>query len=113
MFFENHSHIALDGFMIQFNKNTFGLAAAGQLQTWKSLPDSNEISRDFPGVAINSVDATIEHLATSNILFFIAKRKHANQGVLYLATKIPRGIPFLIELTVVIEIQGLRCAMKN
>ncbi|CAH9132162.1 unnamed protein product [Cuscuta epithymum] len=180
MFFENHSQIALDGFMIQFNKNTFGLAAAGPLQvpqlqpgtsastllpmvlfqnlspgpptsllqvavknnqqpvwyfndkisfhvffiedgkmerstfleTWKSLPDSNEISRDFPGVAINSVDATIEHLATSNI-FFIAKRKHANQEVLYLAAKIPRGIPFLIELTAVIGIPGLRCAMKT
>lgn len=30
--FENNSQTALDGFMIQFNKNTFGLAAAGALQ---------------------------------------------------------------------------------
>lgn len=30
--FENNTQIPLDGFMIQFNKNTFGLAAAGPLQ---------------------------------------------------------------------------------
>lgn len=32
MLFENNSQVPLDGFMIQFNKNTFGLAAAGPLQ---------------------------------------------------------------------------------
>lgn len=32
MLFENNSQIPLDGFMIQFNKNTFGLAAGGPLQ---------------------------------------------------------------------------------
>ncbi|XP_019160568.1 PREDICTED: beta-adaptin-like protein B [Ipomoea nil] len=180
MLFENHSQIALDGFMIQFNKNTFGLAAAGPLQvpqlqpgtsastllpmvlfqnlspgppnsllqvavknnqqpvwyfndmilfnvfftedgkmerstfleTWKSLPDSNEVSREFPGIIINSVEATVEHLATCN-MFFIAKRKHANQEVLYLSAKIPRGIPFLIELTGAVGIPGLKCAIKT
>lgn len=30
--FENLSQVPLDGFMIQFNKNTFGLAAGGALQ---------------------------------------------------------------------------------
>lgn len=30
--FDNLSQTFLDGFMIQFNKNTFGLAAAGPLQ---------------------------------------------------------------------------------
>lgn len=30
--FENNSDNSLDGFMIQFNKNTFGIAAAGPLQ---------------------------------------------------------------------------------
>lgn len=30
--FENHTQIALDTFMIQFNKNTFGIAAGGPLQ---------------------------------------------------------------------------------
>ncbi|THF99444.1 hypothetical protein TEA_018255 [Camellia sinensis var. sinensis] len=177
--FENNTQIPLDGFMIQFNKNTFGLAAAGPLQVpllqpgmsattllpmvlfqniapgppnmllqvavknnqqpvwyfndkvsllpfftedgrmersafleaWKSLPDSNEVSKDFPGIVVNSVEATLDRLATSN-LFFIAKRKHANQEVLYLSAKIPRGIPFLIELTTVIGIPGLKCAIK-
>ena len=32
LLFENNSQVPLDGFMIQFNKNTFGLAAAGPLQ---------------------------------------------------------------------------------
>lgn len=32
LLFENNSQIPLDGFMIQFNKNTFGVAAAGPLQ---------------------------------------------------------------------------------
>ncbi|KAG8374991.1 hypothetical protein BUALT_Bualt10G0053100 [Buddleja alternifolia] len=180
MVFENNTQIPLDGFMIQFNKNTFGLAAGGPLQvpvvqpgtsassllpmvlfqnvspgppstllqiavknnqqpvwyfndkipllvfftedgrmerstfleTWKSLPDSNEISKEFPAIVVNSVEATLERLATSN-MFFIAKRKHANQDVLYLSAKIPRGIPFLIELTATIGIPGLKCAIKT
>lgn len=36
LFFENNSPVALDGFMIQFNKNSFGLAAAGPLQVLSS-----------------------------------------------------------------------------
>ncbi|KAK6935416.1 Clathrin/coatomer adaptor, adaptin-like, N-terminal [Dillenia turbinata] len=180
LLFENNSQIPLDGFMIQFNKNTFGLAAAGPLQvpqlqpgsssgtllpmvlfkniapgppnlllqvavknnqqpvwyfndkisllvlfsedgrmeranfleTWKSLPDSNEVSRDFPGLMINSVEATLDQLAASN-MFFIARRKHANQEVLYLSANIPQGIPFLIELTAVIGIPGVKCAVKT
>ena len=32
LLFENNSQSTLDGFMIQFNKNSFGLAAAGPLQ---------------------------------------------------------------------------------
>lgn len=180
MMFENSSQIPLDGFMIQFNKNTFGLAAGGPLQvpqlqpgtsastllpmvlhqnistgppstllqvavknnqqpvwyfndaisflvfftedgrmerssfleTWKSLPDSNEVSKDFPGIVMNSVEVTLDRLAASNI-FFIAKRKHANQEVLYLSAKIPRGIPFLIEITAVIGMPGLKCATKT
>ncbi|KAL2238245.1 beta-adaptin-like protein B [Sesamum indicum] len=180
MYFENYTQIPLDGFMIQFNKNTFGLAAGGPLQipqlqpgtststllpmvlfqnispgppstllqvavknsqqpvwyfndkisllvffsedgrmerstfleTWKSLPDSNEISKDFPAIVVNSVEATLDRLAASN-MFFIAKRKHINQEVLYLSAKIPRGIPFLIELTAAIGVPGLKCAVKS
>ncbi|GER47948.1 AP-2 complex subunit beta-1 [Striga asiatica] len=180
MLFENNSQIPLDGFMIQFNKNTFGLAAGAPLQvpqlqsgtsastllpmilfqnvspgppstllqvavknnqqpvwyfndkisllaffsedgkmerstfleTWKSLPDSNEVSKDFPSILLNSVESTLDLLATSN-MFFIAKRKHSNQDVLYLSAKIPRGIPFLIELTAAIGVPGLKCAIKT
>ncbi|XP_040990214.1 beta-adaptin-like protein C [Juglans microcarpa x Juglans regia] len=180
LLFENGSQIPLDGFMIQFNKNTFGLAAAGPLQvpllqpgasartllpmvmfqnmsqgppssllqvavknnqqpvsyfndkiplqafftedgrmergsfleTWRSLPDSNEISKDFPDIVVNSMEATLDRLAASNI-FFIAKRKHANQDVFYFSAKIPRGVPFLIELTTVIGTPGVKCAIKT
>lgn len=180
MLFENNSQSLLDGFMIQFNKNAFGLAAGGPLQvpplqpgalartllpmvlfqnvapgapnsllqvavknnqqpvwyfndkiplhvffaedgrmeratfleTWKSLPDSNEVLKDLPGVVINSVEATLDKLAASN-MFFIAKRKNANQEVLYLSAKIPRGIPFLIELTAALGVPGVKCAIKT
>ncbi|KAL1556856.1 beta-adaptin-like protein C [Salvia divinorum] len=180
MLLENNSQVPLDGFMIQFNKNTFGLAAGGPLQvpliqpgtsastllpmvlfqnispgppssllqvavknnqqpvwyfndkiplsvlfaedgrmerssfleTWKSLPDTNEISKDFPTVVMTSIEETLDRLAASN-MFFIAKRKHSNQDVLYLSAKIPRGIPFLIELTAAIGVPGLKCAIKT
>lgn len=178
--FENGTQSVLDGFMIQFNKNTFGLAAGGPLQVtplqpgasartllpmvfsqnvspgapnsllqvavknnqqpvwyfsdkgslhvffgedgkmertsfleaWKSLPDDNEFSKEYPNSVINSIDATIEHLAASNV-FFIAKRKNANMDVLYLSAKIPRGIPFLIELTAAVGVPGAKCAVKT
>ncbi|XP_077226962.1 beta-adaptin-like protein C [Tasmannia lanceolata] len=180
MLFENNSQTPLDGFMIQFNKNTFGLAAAGPLQvpqlqpgtsattllpmsvfqnlspgppntllqvavknnqqpvwyfndkislqvffsedgrmerasfleTWKSLPDSNEITKDLPSLVINSIEATVEHLAASNV-FFIAKRRNMDQEVMYLSAKLPRSIPFLIELTTVLGIPGIKCAIKT
>ncbi|XP_031259500.1 beta-adaptin-like protein C [Pistacia vera] len=180
MLFENNTQIPLDGFMIQFNKNSFGLAAAGPLQvpqlqpgtsartllpmvlfqnvsggapssllqvavknnqqpvwyfndkvslhvfftedgrmergsfleTWRSLPDSNEVLKDLPGIVVSNVEATLDRLAASN-MFFIAKRKHANQDVFYFSAKIPRGIPFLIELTTVIGNPGIKCAIKT
>ncbi|VAH91911.1 unnamed protein product [Triticum turgidum subsp. durum] len=178
--FENGTQGVLDGFMIQFNKNTFGLAAGGPLQVpplqpgssartllamvfsqnvspgapnlllqvavknnqqpvwyfsdkgslhvffgedgkmertgfleaWKSLPDDNEFSKEYPNSVISSIDATVEHLAASNV-FFIAKRKNANMDVLYLSAKIPRGIPFLIELTAAVGVPGAKCAVKT
>ncbi|CAH9069062.1 unnamed protein product [Cuscuta europaea] len=180
MLFENNSQMPLDGFMIQFNKNTFGLAAAGPLQVsqlppgtsastmlpmvafqnlspgppstllqvavknnqqpvwyfkdkillhllcsedgkmerstflekWKSLPDSNERSVDFPELVVKSVEATLDGLAASNV-FFIARRKNRNQDVLYLSAKIPREIPFLIELTTTVGNPGVKCATKT
>ncbi|KAH1106198.1 hypothetical protein J1N35_009966 [Gossypium stocksii] len=180
LMFENNSQITLDGFMIQFNKNSFGLAAAGPLQvpplapgaaartllpmvlfqnmspgppssllqvavknnqqpvwyfndkislhvfftedgrmertsfleTWRSLPDSNEVLKEFPGIMVSSAETTMDQLAASNV-FFIAKRKHANQDVLYFSAKIPRGITFLIELTTVIGNPGVKCATKT
>ncbi|KAL9242808.1 hypothetical protein vseg_016772 [Gypsophila vaccaria] len=180
MMFENNTPSVLDGFMIQFNKNTFGLAAGAPLQvpplqpgtsartllpmvlfqnvapgapntllqvavknnqqpvwyfndsislhafctedgrmertmfleTWKSLPDSNEVLKEFPGLVVNSIETTLEKFAAAN-MFFIAKRKNANQDVLYLSAKIPRGTPFLIELTAAVGVPGVKCAIKT
>ncbi|CAM8879874.1 unnamed protein product [Rhodiola kirilowii] len=181
MHFENNSPVPLDGFMIQFNKNTFGLAGASGtipipvlqpgmsastlvpmvmfqnllpgppttllqvavknnqqpvwyfndkisllvfftedgtmergafLETWRSLPESNEVSKSIQSIVVNNIDVTLNRLASSN-MFFIAKRKHANQDVLYLSAKLPRGIPFLIELTTTVGIRGLNCAVKT
>ena len=82
------------------------------LQTWRSLPDSNEVSKDFPALVIGNVEETLDRLAASN-MFFIAKRKNANQDVFYFSAKIPRGIPFLIELTTVTGNPGVKCAIKT
>ncbi|KAJ3676203.1 hypothetical protein LUZ60_003615 [Juncus effusus] len=180
LLFENNSEVALDGFMIQFNKNTFGLSAAMPLQvptiepgssaktllpmnilqnvnagppssvlqvavknsqqpvwyfndkfslhvlfsedgrmerptfleTWKSLPDDNEVMKDLTNTMIHSIDATVEHLSAFNV-FFVAKRRNANKEVLYLSAKIPRGIPFLIELTAGLGVPGVKCAIKT
>lgn len=82
------------------------------LQTWRSLPDSNEVSKDLPGIVMSNVEATLDRLAVSN-MFFIAKRKHANQDVFYFSAKMPRGIPFLIELSTVVGNPGVKCAVKT
>lgn len=82
------------------------------LQTWRSLPDSNEVSKDFPVIVISGVDPTVERLAASNV-FFIAKRKNANQDVFYFSAKMPRGIPLLIELTTVVGSPGVKSAIKT
>ncbi|KAK1284426.1 Beta-adaptin-like protein C [Acorus calamus] len=65
---------------------------ANFLETWKSLPDSNEIAKDLPGAVVHNMDATIERLA---------------------ATNAARGIPFLIELTTVLGTPGVKCAIKT
>uniref|UniRef100_A0A6N2KSN6 Clathrin adaptor alpha/beta/gamma-adaptin appendage Ig-like subdomain domain-containing protein n=1 Tax=Salix viminalis TaxID=40686 RepID=A0A6N2KSN6_SALVM len=41
LLFENNSQIPLDGFMIQFNKNSLGLAAAGPLQVPQLQPGTS------------------------------------------------------------------------
>lgn len=61
---------------------------------------------------VNSVEATLDKMSATN-LFFVAKRKHANQDVFYFSAKIPRGVPFLIELTMVVGVPGVKCAVKT
>lgn len=58
--------------------------------------------REFPGIVINGVEATLDRLAASN-MFFIAKRKHANQEVLYLSAKIPEESLFWLNSQLLLE----------
>ncbi|CAI5958801.1 unnamed protein product [Closterium sp. NIES-65] len=70
------------------------------LETWKALPDSNEVSRDL-GVSIANIDSVSEKLASNNV-FFVAKRhlKDTNQHILYLSAKLAPSIPILLEITI-------------
>nr|GMC87089.1 beta-adaptin-like protein B [Ipomoea batatas] len=115
MLFENNSQIPLDGFMIQFNKNTFGVAAGGICKY---------------SVAHGFVPSTLLQVAVKNnqqpVWYFNDKiseddkmimrstfleRKNANQDVL--CCIFPRGISFLIELTATIGSPALKCAIKT
>lgn len=82
------------------------------MQTWKSLPDSNEVAKDLSSAIIHSIDSTVENLAATNV-FFVAKRRNANKDILYMSAKGPRGIPFLIELTASVGAPGIKCAVKT
>ncbi|GJP32925.1 hypothetical protein CLOM_g17506 [Closterium sp. NIES-68] len=180
---DNNSSTALDGFMMQLNKNSFGISApAGVLpvpplqpgasatadlpltlfqnvsppppssvlqvavknnqqpvwyftdkirvqaffteegrmergmflETWKALPDSNEVSRDLPGITISNIDSVSEKLALNNV-FFVAKRhlKDTNQDILYLSAKLAPSIPILLEITFLLGVAGTKCAVKT
>ncbi|CAI5471097.1 unnamed protein product [Closterium sp. Yama58-4] len=181
--FDNNSSTALDGFMMQLNKNSFGISApAGVLpvpplqpgasatadlpltlfqnvsppppssvlqvavknnqqpvwyftdkirvqaffteegrmergvflETWKALPDSNEVSRDLSGITISNIDSVSEKLASNNV-FFVAKRhlKDTNQNILYLSAKLAPSIPILLEITFLLGVAGTKCAIKT
>lgn len=82
------------------------------LQTWKSLPDANEVAKELPSAVVQSVDGTVERLAAANV-FFVAKRKNGNKDVIYLSAKVPRSVVFLVELTAAAGVPGVKCAVKT
>ncbi|GJP48281.1 hypothetical protein CLOM_g7596 [Closterium sp. NIES-68] len=84
------------------------------LETWKALPDSNEVSRDLPGITISNIDSVSEKLALNNV-FFVAKRhlKDTNQDILYLSAKLAPSIPILLEITFLLGVAGTKCAVKT
>ncbi|CAI5534542.1 unnamed protein product [Closterium sp. Naga37s-1] len=83
------------------------------LETWKALPDSNEVSRDL-GITIGNIDSVSEKLASNNV-FFVAKRhiKDTNQHILYLSAKLAPSIPILLEITFLLGVAGTKCAIKT
>jgi len=175
--FTNKGQMPLSGFMIQFNKNTFGLTAGaalqvqplspGQsastsllmstqgavsppppspvlqvavknsvgvfyfqdkiplqamfveepmernafLQTWKSLPDTNEVVKQLDVPAVANVDALIEKLNGNNV-YFLARRQLNNQEVIYCSAKVLQA-QLLLELTMTVGIPGVKCCLKT
>ena len=83
-------------------------------QTWKSLPDTNEISKDLPSSIISDPEALQRRLAASNV-FFVAKRvlKDTSQLVFYLSLKLAPAIPVLLELTFLPNTMGVKAAIKT
>eukprot|EP00252_Welwitschia_mirabilis_P025693 TRINITY_DN8150_c0_g1_i1.p1 TRINITY_DN8150_c0_g1~~TRINITY_DN8150_c0_g1_i1.p1 ORF type:complete len:901 (-),score=194.71 TRINITY_DN8150_c0_g1_i1:398-3100(-) len=88
--FENSSLTPLDGFMIQFNKNTFGLAAGGPLQVPPLQPGSSA-STLLPMVLFQNVSP-----APPNSLLQVAV-KNNQQPVWYLNDTIPFQVFFTEE----------------
>lgn len=80
--FENLSQVPLDGFMIQFNKNTFGLAAGGALQVPVLQPGSST-STLLPMVLFQNVSE-----GPPNSVLQVAV-KNNQQPVWYFTDKIP------------------------
>nr|GLL25751.1 beta-adaptin-like protein C [Ipomoea trifida] len=113
MLFENNSQIPLDGFMIQFNKNTFGVAARGICKY---------------SVAHGFVPSTLLQVAVKNnqqpVWYFNDKISEDDKMIMrstflenanrdMLCCIFPRGISFLIELTATIGSPALKSAIKT
>ncbi|XP_024391811.1 beta-adaptin-like protein C [Physcomitrium patens] len=88
--FENHTQTPLDNFMIQFNKNTFGLAAGGPLQVPVIQP-SGSASTLLPIVLFQNVSE-----GSPNSVLQVAV-KNNQQPVWYFSDKIPLQSLFVEE----------------
>lgn len=88
--FENNTASPLDGFQIQFNKNTFGLAAAGPLQVPSLLPGTTANTL-LPMVIFQNLSAG----PPSSVLQVAVKNNQ--QPVWYFTDKIPLQVLFVEE----------------
>ncbi|KAG0626142.1 hypothetical protein M758_2G105600 [Ceratodon purpureus] len=86
--FENHTQTPLDKFMIQFNKNTFGIAAGGPLQVPVIQP-SGSASTLLPMVLFQNVSE-----GPPNSVLQVAV-KNNQQPVWYFTDKIPLQVLFV------------------
>eukprot|EP00250_Pteridium_aquilinum_P002236 c12429_g1_i1 orf=197-2920(+) len=88
--FENNTPGPLDGFQIQFNKNTFGLAAAGPLQV-PALPPGTTANALLPMVLFQNLSP-----GPPNSVLQVAV-KNNQQPVWYFTDKIPLQALFVEE----------------
>ena len=80
------------------------------LQTWKSLPDTNEIVKQLDVPPVMNIDALIEKLKGHNV-FFLARRQLNNQEGIYCSAKVPQA-QLLLELTMSVGVPGVKCCLK-
>mmetsp|Transcript_80939 Transcript_80939/g.121662 ORF Transcript_80939/g.121662 Transcript_80939/m.121662 type:complete len:548 (+) Transcript_80939:1021-2664(+) len=81
------------------------------LGTWKSLPDSSEVSKSIQKVRTNNASAIQQFLGQNNI-FTIACRPLNEKTVLYMSAKLQQ-VPILIELTFPASSPGCICVTKT
>ncbi|MBA0644601.1 hypothetical protein Goklo_028743 [Gossypium klotzschianum] len=106
LLFENNTQITLDGFMIQFNKNSFGLAAAGPLQVPPLAPGASARTL-LPMVLFQNTST-----GPPNTLLQVAV-KNSQQPVWYFNDKILLHVFFTedgrMERTSFLEVRSLFC----
>nr|CAD1830115.1 unnamed protein product [Ananas comosus var. bracteatus] len=95
--------IVLDGFMTQFNKNAFGFVAAVPLQVPPLQPGALACTL-LPMILLQNV--------LTGPPSALSQRRNASKELLYLSTKIPLGIPFLIKLSTTVGIPRVKCALN-
>ena len=84
--FQNSSNAALDGFMIQFNKNIFGLAPANQVVDAPTIPPGGKAEVKVPVMINPALIAQSSSSTPSNLQVAL---KTNQLGVLYFEDQIP------------------------
>lgn len=82
------------------------------LQMWRAIPDSNEKSKDMANINTADLDAIQRKLEAHNV-FFIARRKVAEQDVLYLSVRFVNDVVMLVELTFTPGVPAARACSKT
>eukprot|EP01112_Ceratiomyxa_fruticulosa_P023711 TRINITY_DN9195_c0_g2_i1.p1 TRINITY_DN9195_c0_g2~~TRINITY_DN9195_c0_g2_i1.p1 ORF type:complete len:605 (+),score=128.39 TRINITY_DN9195_c0_g2_i1:260-2074(+) len=110
-----------DVFFFQVNLSLHTLFTEGgalervaYLSMWKTIPDSNERTKDIPltSPAALDLDSTIRRLTAKN-LFEIARRKVNDQDVVYLSVKLENSVYILVELTFKYALRQCKISTKT
>jgi len=90
------------------------LERSAYLSMWKSIPDSNERTKDIPLNAGGPLDLDfLLRKLTSRNMFEIARRKVQDQDVVYLSVKTENSVYILVELTFKYGVRQCKCSSKT